>query len=188
MAKSKGNIKKGFFEVAVPMTSSKVALYGESPESLNGRVVKLDLTRSLKGKSLELKFKVKTENGMLVGEPMGVELAGSYIRRMMRKGVDYVEDSFVVECKDCKAVVKPFMITRNRVSRGIRNSLRIETKKHLEAQFKGRTAKEIFSEIMANKIQRELSFKLKKVYPLALCEIRVFKLIEENVALTKAAS
>lgn len=181
-SKSKGNVKKGFFDVAVPLTSSKVALYSDSMESLNGRVVKLDLTRSLKGKSLELRFRVIYNDGKLSGEPMSIELAGSYVRRMMRKGTDYVEDSFIAECKDVKAVVKPFMITRNRVSRAIRNQLRKETKKHLEAYFKNRDAKELLTEIMTNKMQRDLSFKLKKVYPLALCEIRVFKIVQKSQA------
>ena len=177
MAKSKGNIKKAFFDVVVPLTSSKVALYSDSAESLNGRVVKLDLTRSLKGKSLEIKFRVVFADGKLTGEPMSVELAGSYIRRMMRKGTDYVEDSFETECKDCKVVVKPFMIARNRISRAVRNSLRREAMKHLESYFKTRSVRELFTEITTNRIQRDLSFKLKKIYPLALCEIRAFKIV-----------
>jgi len=40
----------------------------------------------------------------------------------------------------------------------------------------GDTFKEVASEVMANKIQKELSLKLKKIYPLALCEIRVLEL------------
>lgn len=178
MVKSKKNVKKGFFEVNVPLTSTKISLYGESLEQLNGRVIRLDLTRSLKGKSLEVKFKVKLDKDKLVGEPVSVELFQSYIRRMMRKGVDYVEDSFIVECKDVSALVKPFMITRNRVSREVRKTLRNEAKKFLVNHLKSRTSEEIFSEISANRIQKELSLKLKKVYPLALCEIRHFSLIK----------
>ena len=33
---------------------------------------------------------------------------------------------------------------------------------------------------MTNKLQKELSFKLKKIYPLALCEIRIFKIVGER--------
>ena len=179
MAQVKKSGKKAFFDVAVPLTSSKIALYGESVEALDGKVVRLDLTRNLRGKSLELRFKVKLVDGKLIGEPIAVELIGSYVRRMMRGGVDYVEDSFKVTCKDENVTVKPFMITRNRVSRAVRNALRIEARKHLEAYLKTRTAIEVFSDITANKIQRELSFELKKIYPLALCEIRIFELIRE---------
>jgi|SRR3989344_9308042 len=173
--KAKKTIKKSFFEVKSGLTGTKMSLYGTSMEELNGRVIRLDLTRSLRGKSLELKLRVKHENNALVGEPISLALAGSFIRRMIRKGTDYIEDSFQVECRDGKAIIKPFMITRNKVSRGVRNSLRVETKKFLEGYSKARTGRELFGDIMSNKIQKELSLKLKKIYPLALCEIRVFE-------------
>lgn len=180
MADAKKIIKKGFFEVKVPMTATKIHLYGDSIDDLNGKVIKLDLTRNLRGKSLELRLKVKKEADGLVGDPISLELIGSYVRRMMRTGIDYVEDSFIAESKDSKVIVKPFMITRNKVSRAIRNELRNLAKKHLEGYFKTRSTKEIFTEITTNKIQKELSLKLKKIYPLALCEIRMFKIFEEK--------
>ena len=180
MAKSKKNVKHGFFEVTVPLTSTKISLYGESLEQLDGQVVKLDLTRSLKGKSLEVRYKVSLDNGKLVGKPISLVLFQSYVRRMMRKGVDYVEDSFISECKDCRAIVKVFLITRNRVSRAVRKALRNESKKILVAHLKSRNVEEMFSEITANKIQKEMSLKLKKVYPLALCEIRHFEIVKEK--------
>ena len=65
--------------------------------------------------------------------PEELDLAGSYIRRAMRKGSDYVEDSFIVDCKDAKIQVKPFLITRNKVSRAIRKELRNNAKKYLES-------------------------------------------------------
>jgi len=176
--------KRSFFEVRVPMTSAKIYLYSSSADNLVGKVVNLDLTRSLRGKSLELKAKIKKEGEELVGEPISVILAGSYVRRMMRKGTDYVEDSFNAECRDGVVVVKPFMITRNKVSRPIRNKLRMTAKDYVLAQFKSRTAREIITSIMTNKLQKEISQKLKKIYPLAVCEIRWLEVIktfdEEN--------
>lgn len=180
-AKLKKGAKKGFFEVKSALTATKIQLYGTSADELAGRVVKLDLTRSLKGKNFELRLKVvKSSAGTLEAEPMGLALAGSYIRRMMRLGIDYVEDSFVVECKDAKATVKPFMITRNKVSRAVRNELRNNAKKFVESYAKTRPAKEVFTDVITNKLQKELFVKLKKIYPLALCEIRVFNLISEK--------
>ncbi len=175
--KSKKAQKKTFFEVKAPLTASKIQLYAGSIEELNGRAVKLDLTRSLRGKSLELKMKVKLKDEELIAEPVSLILVGSYIRRMMRKGADYVEDSFFAETRDSRVIVKPFMITRNKVSRAIRKELRNQARKFLEGHLKNRSANEIFSEVMTNKIQKELSLKLKKIYPLALCEIRVFEIV-----------
>lgn len=175
--KVKKAAKKTFFEVKAPITATKIQLYGGSLEELNGKVVKIDLTRSLKGKNFELRLKVLKKEDSLEAEPVSLELAGSYIRRMFRTGVDYVEDSFVAECKGGKARVKPFLLTRNRVSRAVRRELRNKGREFLEEYFKTRMPKEIFVEIMTNKIQKELFVKLKKIYPLALCEIRMFELV-----------
>ncbi len=173
-------LKKEFFEVKVPLTSAKVYLYGSSVESLVNRVVSLDLTRNLRGKSLVLKLKVLLDGKELIGEPLSLELTGSYIRRMIRKGIDYVEDSFAAECKDFKVIVKPFLITRNKVSRAVRRELRNRAKEHIISRLNGMSVKDVFNELMTNKFQKELSFKLKKLYPLALCEIRMFEIIEEK--------
>ncbi|MEK6893253.1 MAG: hypothetical protein AABX07_03550 [Nanoarchaeota archaeon] len=180
MAETKKISKKTFFEVKAPITSTKISLYGASKQELEGKIISLDLTRSLRGKSIELKLKVKNENDELTTEPVSLELVGSYIRKMMRTGTDYVEDSFIAECKEGKAIVKTFMITRNKVSRAIRAELRDTARKSLEAHLRTRSLQEIFTEILTNKIQKELSLKLKKIYPLALCEIRVFKILVEK--------
>ena len=129
---------------------------------------------------MELKLRVKIVDDKLEGKPISLELAGSYIRRMIRKGTDYIEDSFETECKDKKVVVKLFLITRNKVSRAIRKALRENARKNLESYLKTRSTEEMFSEIMTNKTQKDLSLKLKKIYPLALCEIRIFRIVETH--------
>jgi ribosomal protein S3AE len=180
MAKSKKITKKAFFEVKAPITATKISLYASSPEELEGKIITLDLTRNLRGKNIILKLKVQNENGALTSEPIGLELVGSYIRKMFRSGIDYVEDSFVTECKDAKVLVKPFLITRNKVSRSIRKELRDISRKYLESTLRIKNVKEIFTEIITNKIQKDLSLKLKKTYPLALCEIRILKILPEK--------
>lgn len=173
-------LKKKFFEVKLPLTAAKVFLYGTSIEQFNNNVVKIDLTKNLKGKSLELRAKVMHENGALTGDPISLELIKSYIRRMIRKGSDYVEDSFELTCKDAVLLVKPFLLTRKKVSRAVRNELRIATRKYLEAHMTIRTAHEVFSDMMTNKLQKELFLKLKKIYPLSLCEIRIVEILSRH--------
>ena len=177
--KKKKGAKKVSFEVKMPLTSSKIHVYGYSVEELAGGIVCLDLTRSLKGRSFELKTRLKIEDGELAGDAISLILAGSYVRRMMRKGTDYVEDSFETNCRDKAIRIKPFLITRNKVSRAVRRELRNQAKKIVEAYVKALTADEIFSDIIANKLQKTLSLRLKKVYPLALCEIRHFEVVGE---------
>jgi ribosomal protein S3AE len=176
--KRKKGARKKFFEAEIPLISTKVHLYSYSPEELEGNVIKLDLSRNLRGKNLEIKAKIKLDKENLTGDLLGLQLMPSYINRIMRRGTDYVEDSFEVTCKDSKLKVKPLMITRKRVSRVIRKTIRNAAKKHLESKMKIRNTEELFSDIMTGKLQKDLSLKIKKIYPLALCEIRVIKVLE----------
>lgn len=177
MAEKKQIQKRAFYDVEAPLTATKIQLYGSSAEALDGKVITLDLTRSLRGKSLELKMRVRFDGKKLLAEPVRLTLMGSYIRRAIRKGTDYVEDSFSVNCKDGLLLVKPYLITRHKVHRALRRALRVAARKFLTGHCTTRNIKELFGELMANKIQKELSLKLKKIYPLALCEIRWFEVV-----------
>jgi ribosomal protein S3AE len=176
-AKTKKVVKKMFFEVFAPLISTKIQLYASSPQELENRTVKIDFTKSLRGKNLELKIRVKNENDKLIGIPESAKLVSSYVRKIVRKGTDYSEDSFEANCRDLRVRIKPLIVTRRRVSRTILAALRESAKKQLIPHLRTRNAEEIFSEIISNKLQKQLAIKLKKIYPLALCEIRMFEII-----------
>ena len=53
--------RKKFFDVEIPLIQTEIELVGDTIEQLNGKTIKLDLTRQLRGKSVEAVFKVKTE-------------------------------------------------------------------------------------------------------------------------------
>jgi len=164
--------KKKFFELELPIIKQKVELLGTTEKKLDGRTVKIDLTRKLRGKSLEIIFKIKANEKGIEAKPHRLHLLSYFIRRAMRKSVNYVEDSFTSECKNAVLRIKPFLITRKKVSRMVRKALRNKAKEEIEKAIKEKTYEELFSELLANKFQRNLSLKLKKIYPLALCEIR----------------
>ena len=174
---AKKAVRKKFFDVAVPLTAAKVKLYAMNEEELNGKIVKIDMTKNLKGKNVEMRAKISYDKGTLESEVISLILFPSYIRRIMRRGIDYVEDSFEASCKDAQLRIKPFMLTRNSVSRKVRNEIRNTARKFLEGYAHIKTAKELFSEIMTNKIQKLVSLKVKKIYPLAFCEIRWIEVV-----------
>jgi len=103
-----------------------------------------------------------------------------YLKRMVRKGTNYVEDSFSVNCEDAEIRIKPFLVTRRKVSRAVRKALRNKVKEELIKYLEKETIENIFDDILKNKLQKELSLKLKKIYPLSLCEIRVLKVEKET--------
>jgi len=172
--------KKKFFEIEIPQLKFKTKALASSPASLNNRTIKLDLTRLLRGKSLEATIKVSATKDKATGEITKLNLLGFYIRRAMRKSISYVEDSFSAECKKGKIRIKPFMITRKKVSRSVRKALRQGSKEFLIGYVKDKTPEEIFSDTISGKLQKTLSQKMKKIYPLAFCEIRQVKLEAEK--------
>src|SRR3989344_5513649 len=98
--KVKKTTKKSFFEVNAPLTSEKIQLYASSLEELEGRTIRLDLSKTLRGKSMELSMRIKKIDGTLQAEPEQLLLVTSYIQKTMRNSVDYCEDSFEAETSD----------------------------------------------------------------------------------------
>ena len=172
VSSEKKTVRKKFLLINAPLIGKELEVYGTNLESFNNRFIKLDLTSDLKGKAIELKLKVHATENKADAAPVELQLMGFNIRRMMRKGVDYVEDSFVAKCKDNSLRIKPFLITRKRVSKRVLAGLRNLTKAEITNYVKDKEFENLVLDVINNKIQKELSYKLKKIYPLSLCEIR----------------
>ena len=169
--------RRKFIEVDMPIIRTKTSLIGNSLADLKDRTITMDLTRQLRGKSIELSLRVKIKNEKAIAIPKKIKLMPYFIRRMIRKRISYVEDSFTTQTQESLVKIKPFLITRKKVSRAVRKTLRNLTKNWLEDYLKERKDEEIFNEILSNRLQKPLSLKLKKTYPLSLCEIRIFEVI-----------
>ena len=170
--------KQRFFDVEIPILNKETQLYAYEISELEGRTVKYDLTRFLRGKSVLLSLKVKVEKEKAVAYPYEFVILPYFIRRMIRKGTNYVEDSFIANTKDAKVAIKPFLITRKKVSREVRKALRERARQEIIEYLKEKNSSSIFDELLQNKVERSLNAKLKKIYPLSLCEIRVFKVMK----------
>jgi len=165
--------KKKFYKIEIPALGKPVELFGNSLESFNNQTIKLDLTRMLRGKSIEVLFKINATNEKASAVPLKLTLLGFFIRRMLRTGIDYVEDSFSADCKEGKLRIKPFLIARKKVSRKVRKALRDTAREYITDYIKDKDFNGLIEDILSNKLQKSLSLKLKKVYPLSLCEIRM---------------
>lgn len=168
--------KKKFQDVEIPLVKLKIELIGDSIEDVKDRTIKLDLTRQLKGKNIEVFFKTGIEKGKLIANPLKLILSPYFIRRIIRKRISYVEDSFLTPSQESLLRIKPFLITRKRVSRAVRKTLRNKARNWLEDYISQKTDSEIFNDLIFNKLQRPLSLALKKTYPLSFCEIRYLEI------------
>lgn len=170
--------RKRFFEVDVPLIKKETFLQAYGPEEIEGKTIKYDLTRLLKGKNILIYLKVeKSPEGKdaFTALPKKIELIHSSLGRVVRRGTDYVEDSFSSDCKDYQLRIKPFMITRRKVHSSVKKALRDEAKKEITEYVKDKNAETIFEDILKNQFQKYLSLKLKKIYPLSACEIRILE-------------
>lgn len=171
-------LKKKFFDVELEILESRIQLYAARLEDLDKRVIKYDLTKILKGKNCEAKFMLRKEGDIVIGHMFSFVLYPSYIRKLIGHGISMVEDSFVIKAQDCNMRIKPFLITRKKVHRSVRKALRDECKKLLEKYVEENDSKKIFDSILSATLQRTLSKKLKKIYPLGVCEIRVAEIVK----------
>lgn len=168
--------RKKFFEIEIPIINKEVPLQAYELSDLEGRQIKYDLTRLLRGKGSVLTLNVSIEENKAIATPTKFTLLPYYIKRMLRTGTNYVEDSFKTDCLDANIKIKPFLITRKKVSRAVRKALRNECKKELIEKVKEKSVEEILSETFRGTLQKTLSLSLKKIYPLALFEIRVLEI------------
>jgi ribosomal protein S3AE len=166
--------RKRYIEVESPFLGESIRVLG-TPEELNNKTIKLDLTRKLRGKGLTIKLRIFNIEGKLYALPNSMTLATSYIRRMMRKNTNYVEDSFQTRCADIRVTFKPHLVTRKKVSRAVRRNLRNTAREFITEYCKDKTFIQIAEEIYNETLQKTILPKLKKVYPLSFCDIRVFE-------------
>jgi len=167
--------KKRLFDVDIPLIKKTTHLQAYELKELEGRTFKYDLTRVLRGKAMLLKFKTVLKNEKATSIPVESKLMPFYMKRAVRKGTNYIEDSFSTPCKNAILKIKPFLISRRKISKAVRKALREKAKEELTNYVKNRTSGELFDELLKNQLQKPLSLKLKKIYPLSLCEIRVMK-------------
>jgi len=179
--------RKKYIDVQIPILGETMRVLG-TPETLDDKTIKLDLTRQLRGKGLTIKLRIFNQEGKLTAIPDQIELTKAYIRRMMRKRTDYVEDSFQARCSDIRVTIKPFLITRKKVSRVVRKNLRNTAREFILEYSKDKTYIELCNEIMDGDLQKTMLPKLKKIYPLSFCDIRIFETKElKKIDMEKAS-
>lgn len=178
------NDKLRFVNIELPLVGQKADVLAKELKELESKTIVLDLTRNMRGKSAEAIFKLSVQGDKVIASMERLHVLPFYIRRMMRKSIDYVEDSFEVKVKDAMLRVKPFLITRKKVHRSVQTALRNLAKEEITNDFKDKNTEDIFRELLGGRFQKSLSIKLKKIYPLTFCDIRdIFVQKEKKIEL-----
>lgn len=183
MAEAKQRAKKKWFQIVGKGELDKKVL-GESlavtPHTLIGKHLSLNLmalTGDPKRQSVTLDFEVVAVDGTSgVAEMVAYRISSSHIKRVVRKAITKVEDSFVVKSKDNTSFrVKPLLISRFRMTKKVSHAIRKKTRELLQHSFASASSENIFSYVISNRLQMDLKKDLKKIFPLAISEIRVLE-------------
>ena len=171
--------KKRFFDVDMPMIGKETQLQAFEKSELEGRIIKYDLTRMLRGKGTLMSLKVSVKNEKAEAEPIEIKILPFFFKRVVRKGTNYIEDSFEAPCKDAILRIKPLLVSRRKISRAVKKALREKAREEVLNAVKTMTKNKLFEDILQGQFQKSLSYTLKKVYPLSSCEIRIIKVVKD---------
>ena len=77
--------KKKFFEIEIPIIEKTTQLFGYDLEEFNGKFMKYDLSRILRGKGMEVQLKVLVKDGEAIALPKKAVLFQYFIKRVNKK-------------------------------------------------------------------------------------------------------
>jgi len=162
----------------------------ESPLLMKGKTITTNLFNVLgdiKKQQIELNFlvdEIKENKGRT--KIVQYKLANHYIKRLVRRGRNRIDDSFVV--KDSKGAflrIKTLIITNNKGSKSVRTDLLKKARYELSEILKKTTFENIIKEIIDYKLQKSLKQNLTKIFPIRQVEIRNIKIETGSVKETK---
>lgn len=151
---------------------------GEKAADLMDRVIEANLgevTRDMKRQNVKLLFKVnEVKDNKAIADVVGYEIMQGYLRRSVRKNKNEMDDSIICRTKDnIKLRIKPLLMTRSRAQKSLLSEIRKETRKIITAEIANLTYYEAISFVVNYNLQKLIRERIKKIYPLSVCEIRM---------------
>ena len=105
-------------------------------------------------------------------------MAPSAIRRIVRKGSDRLDESFICEAENGQKVrIKPMIITKAATNSAVHRLLRKALVSSLVKYVRKHTFESLINEVITSKLQTTVKSELKKVYPLKAVEVRVLEIV-----------
>ncbi|MFH1590225.1 MAG: hypothetical protein ABIB43_06680, partial [archaeon] len=177
-------LKKRWFPIlSPPVFGNKII--GESllsdSSALKGRYITMNLSNILndpRKHSTNIQFKIKdVKNGQGITEITKYELITSYTKRLIRRGRNKIEDSFILKAGDNKRIrVKIIAITNNYAFKSTATRIRAAIKEAMKIELAKSTFEKVLEELLRGGLQKEVKKTISKISPIRNFEIRVFKL------------
>jgi len=191
MAKPRKTLKQSKIKKKRWFTINSPKLMGEKPigesylSDINAAVGRnvtvnlMQLTGDMKSQSASVKFQITgVQDNKLITKICGYNFSPATIKRFVRRRMTRVDLSLMENTKDGVAIrIKPFLLTREKVSRSVEHDLRAKLKEELIDFVKQTPYEELFNMIIKHRLQKELKTILNKIYPVKNIQIRVLEKI-----------
>ncbi len=180
--------KKLWFRILAPQLFGMKEL-GESflthADAAKGRTLLVnvrDLTGNARDQNAYIRFRITaTEGSALHTSIIGYELTSSFVKRLVRKDTERLDDQFTFVTSDGKELLcKILIITAFPEPRSVQKQLRAQAKGHIAKEVRDAAFDAVISDVISFKLQGLLRKKLSKVTPVKDISIRVLKLLGEK--------
>lgn len=175
-------------EMKAPDYLNSVSLGKSEVTDLNsmiGKTVKLNLmyvTGNVKNQNVRLVFTVfEVNSGLAKTQVTSYSQIPYYLGRFVKKGSDLVEDSFIAKTKDGIDIkVKPFIVTKNNVSKMVLTALRVESKKIISQEISTKNYDDFIESVINGKVQISYRNDIKKITPIKTFEFRKIEMLKNK--------
>ena len=147
----------------------------------------MNLTGEIRKQNTNIKFVIdKVIEGKATTKVTGYEMISAGLKRMVRRRSSKIDMSFTAVTADkFKVRIKPFILTRNKVSNSVLNAMRRQTMDAVRKTISNTGFQNIIQDITNHRFQIGLKKQLSKVYPIKTFEIKSLKVITERKQVEK---
>jgi len=178
--------KKKWVEIVAPKIFNEISLgrtYVVQKEDTLNKFITVNLmniTRDPKKQSINVTFRINNTLGEKVKtEIVKYAMQPTAVRRFVRRQKDKVDDSFIVKSKDnIKIRVKPILVTIAPASKPVQSSLRAKARQVIANEIAKLSYEKFIEEVIQRAFQKKVKSQIKKIFPLAICEIRVAEIVK----------
>lgn len=186
MAKKKLTIKKKqWIAIHAPKVFNEMVIgetFTSGADDMVGRFLSVSLsniTNEPQKQNVAIKFKItQVKEGNLQTEVYGLKMLPAAVKRLVRRNRCKIDDSFVVKSKDNKIIrLKPIVLTRGKTTGSVLASMKKFVRAHLALKLSKTDFDQFVHDLINKKLNHEIVKPLRKIYPVAIFDIRQFVII-----------
>jgi ribosomal protein S3AE len=185
--------KKHWAQILAPKSFDNIIL-GESFISEKEELLDKSITANLmvltddpRRQGYNVRFDVKeVKDGKGYTQVIGIEMTPSAVKRLIRRGRDKVDDSFVVRIGGGRLVrIKPVLVTNTKASKAAQTEIRLTVRKRLRDMYGKMRFDDIVRDIIDMKTQRQLKDLCSKTHPVRSADIREIVIVPQDRKMTQ---